>query len=318
MPDLPDKGRPSSPLSAEDADRLADSFTAFWEDVEAPDPAAIAPAAVDAAPHPGSVTAPMPAVVSVPPPKALGKQTLLGIAPITIEKPAPSEPIQSSPAVPGYAIAYTPKDPPSTPAVVIAPEAQSAPENQPPPESRPAGKRREFSQTIPSRSRSAPLASVAPLPPPVALDDFNPYAPKKGKGKVIGLGVGGALLLLASAVGFRSLSGGSHEPPALQTDVVPTATAVGAAPTPVPAEPALAARTLPSPAAAKEPESTDLSARRASEPAPAKAKTKAKTKARAEPVAAATRPVTRSPAPEPSPTPTRSASKGVIVRDAPF
>jgi len=220
--------------------------------------------------------------------------------------------------VPGYAIAYTPKDPPSTPAVVIAPEAQSSPEN-PPPESKPAPKKREFSQTIPSRVRSAPSASVAPLPPPVALDDFNPYAPKKSNGKVIGLVLGGALLLLVSVVGVRSLSGGSHEPPAQSAhpDVVPAATVVAAAPTPAPAEATLTARANPTLAAASSPESAPAT-RHASEPAlsPAKVKAKTKAKAKAEPAAAAARPVAR--APEPSPPATKAASKGVIVRDAPF
>src|SRR6478609_7711182 len=226
MPDSADNGRPSSaPLSVEDAERLADSFTAFWDDEPAtgsPEPAAVAapipaptphPAAVTApmpvvaapTPHPAAVTAPMPAVEPVDKPKPIGKQTLIGIAPITIEnprpsasekppaavsekppaavseKPPPSQPIQSSPEVPGYAIAYTPKDPPSTPAVVIAPEAQSSPEHPAP------QNKRAFSQTVPSRVRSAPNASLAPLPSPspaaaaaaaAAEDDFDPYARK--------------------------------------------------------------------------------------------------------------------------------------------
>jgi len=400
MPDLPDKGRQSSaPLSIEDADRLADSFTPFWEDAGAPATSDLV-APPNRTSHPGAVTVPMPAVAAIRNP--VGKQTLLGIAPITIEKPpsapppaapvsapvaltqplpavaptpitappapitappapitappapitappapiaappapitappapiaaapapvaierpAPSEPIQSSPEVPGYAIAYTPKDPPSTPAVVIAPEAQSSPEN--PPAER---KRREFSQTMPSRVRSAPNASSAPLPPPPS-DDFNPYAPKKGKGKVIALALSSALLLLG-AIGFRTLRGNNHESTAQavsQSDVVPKTTAVAAAPTLSPAKPAEITEPIPTPAsaAAAEPEAVqaaEVAPKRVSGAlAPAKPKVKAKAKAKAESASATTRPVTRAPAPEPSPQPTRPASKGVIVRDAPF
>jgi len=377
MPDPPDKGRPSSaPLSAEDADRLADSFTPFWEDADvpaAPEPVATATAET------GSLTAPMPAVEPVRQP--VGKQTLLGIAPINIEKPASapppaaipapttpvaalttpvaalttpvaalttpvaapttpvpapttpvahtqpllavaaapspiekpaaSEPIQSSPEVPGYAIAYIPKDPPSTPAVVIAPEAQSSPQHQPPP------KKREFSQTIPSRVRSAPNASVAPLPPPAPHDDFNPYAPKKANRKIIGLGLGGALLVVAGTLGIRTLSIGSQALPAeataRRTDVVPAATAVAAAPTLAPAE---TAEPIPKSAQSSAAAAAPAAVGRASEPPPAKAKAKAK----ANSAAAAARPVTRAPAPapEPSPSPVKPVSKGIIVRDAPF
>ena len=366
MPDSADNGRPSAaPLSVEDADRLADSFTAFWDDAPAPTDAPpiaaappvpaprasadsqpfgdpeLAPAAVPVAepaatsvaiaaatspatptPHPGAVTQPMPVVAPVARVKPVGKQTLVGIAPINIEKPSasepppPSSPIQSSPspAVPGYAIAYTPKDPPSTPAVVIAPEAQSAPDN-PPPE-----RRREFSQTVPSRVRSSPNASLSP-PPPVAKpaiqeDDFNPYAPKKGKGKVIGLVLGGTLLLGASLFVVRGLGGSARELPTQTSsaaspaaDVVRAATVVAATPTPEPTEPAPAA--IPTPPAR---ESEPVPARTPSERVP-----KAKTKAKAEPMAApVARAATRAPAPEPSPPSPKPASKGVIVRDAPF
>jgi Meckel syndrome type 1 protein len=390
MPDPPDKGRPSSaPLSVEDADRLADSFTPFWEDAGAPD--ASGPVAA-LTPHAEAVTAPMPAVAAVR--KPIGKQTLLGIAPPTIEKAgsgsstpaaqltstatpdpadaltqplpaaapvaaseaelpvasalphkktllgfvAPNAPAtpppsarasgapgaiqQSTPEVPGYAIAYTPKDPPSTPAVVIAPEAQSSPVNDPP------EARRQRSQTVPSRVRSAPNASVAPLAAPPALDDFNPYAPKKAKGKVIGLAVGGVLLAIVAVAFFvRTRSEDGREPAAQaapRTDVVQPATAVAAAPTLAqerPAETAEASAMPATPAASEQPTASQpkpaaLAARRANE-LPV-----AKTKAKAEPGTAATRPFTRAPAPvpapEPSPPPAKPTSRGVIVRDAPF
>lgn len=380
MPDSADNGRPSSaPLSVEDAERLADSFHAFWdEEPETASPGPVAPAPIAApAPHPVTVTAPMPAVAPTPAaakpahpapvtapmpaavptphpvavtapmpavepvvakPKPLGKQTLIGIAPITIEnprtsesekppaalsekppaalseKPPPSQPVQSSPEVPGYAIAYTPKDPPSTPAVVIAPEAQSSPDHAPP------ENRRQFSQTMPSRVRSSPNASLSPPPSPAAIaDDFNPYE-KKGKGKVVGLVASGALLLLVSVLGVRALSGGQAESkaPAPTTDVVRAATVGASIPTPEPAEvvpTAVAASPAPptrTPKAESEPAAT--TARPVSERAPAKTKTKAKS----ESVAAAARPVTRAPTSEPSSPVTKPASKGVIVRDAPF
>jgi hypothetical protein len=255
----------------------------------------------------------MPAVEAVPHRQPLGKRTLLGIAPITIEKPPPSEPIQSSPNVPGYAIAYTPKDPPSTPAVVIAPEAQSSPEHQPP------ENKRQFSQTVPSRVRSAPNASALPLPVPLpplpavtAGDDFNPYAPKKGKGKIVGLVLGGALLLLVSVVGVRTLDTSApraQSSPVLASDVVEAATVGAAAPTLAPAEPPVTAEPSKTPAKSAAPEHATAAA--AARPAPAVKLAKAKAKSEA-----AARPVTRAPTPEPAPT--KPASKGVIVRDAPF
>src|SRR6478736_70327 len=352
MPDSADKGRPSSaPLSVEDADRLADSFHAFWDDEPAPAAAApviaTTPAAATAIaepaarpgavtapmpvadPTPGAVTAPMPAVAPVHQEKPVGKQTLIGIAPINIERP-PSEPppssspVSSSPSadVPGYAVAYTPKDPPSTPAMVIAPEAQSSPDNDPPP-----AKRRQFSQTMPAqRVRSSPHASVAPpaVAAPIAIaDDFNPYAPKKGKGKVIALVTGGTLLLLVSVVAIRGLDGAAHHSPAQASpaaavpaaDVVRAATVGAAIPTPEPAEPApTTAPESPTPtrSVAREPESSV--ARPTSERVPAKAKTKVKSEA----IAPAPRPTTRAASPEASPPAPKPASKGVIVRDAPF
>ena len=110
MPDQPGKGPQSSaPLSAADADRLAESFTAFWDDDSAP---AAAPPPAEA----GTVTAPMPAVAPVhtgtaaspapapaaaPTGKHVGKQTLLGMAPFTFGKPepafAPPQPIEPAP-----------------------------------------------------------------------------------------------------------------------------------------------------------------------------------------------------------------------------
>ena len=197
--------------------------------------------------------------------------------------------------------------------MVIAPEAQSAPDHAPP------EYKRAFSQTVPSLVRSAPNASLTPPAPAAAADDFNPYAPKKGKGKVIGAVAGAALLLVASVVIVQTLGPGNREAspaasPAAASDVVRATTVGASAPTPEPAQTA----PIPSPArtTADEPTSAPVAVRSASERLPAKAK--AKTKAKADSGALAARPVTRAPAPEPSPAPTRPASKGVIVRDAPF
>src|SRR4051812_33748111 len=83
MPDQPGKGPLSSPpLSVEDADRLADNFTAFWED--ASDPAMVAPPPA-APPSPAAVAPKTTPAVTVK--KPLAKQTLLGIAPLKIGAP---------------------------------------------------------------------------------------------------------------------------------------------------------------------------------------------------------------------------------------
>jgi len=416
MPDPADKGRPSSaPLSVEDADRLADSFTPFWEDSRDPSsPVAAQPPAV-ATPAPGTVTAPMPAVGSVtaaaePAPKLIGKQTLLGIAPLTAQRqaaslpppppapiPAPvvatpplpvTEPVvtaqplpvvtaqplpvvtarplpvvtaqplpvaaprepepiaveqtqplpvavarspvppsavqQSSPDVLGYAIAYTPKDGPSTPAVVIAPDAESSPENvrpAPPPSS--PEPMRPLAETVPSIVRSAPKASLAPLAAPAEPDDENPFGPKRSKGKVFALSLGGAGLLLAAVMGVRELDRDASKPSAQVTPhagVVPTATAVAPPPTSEPV-----AATQPSKALDSTPPRLEVASVAAPAGAPAKRTGEAnvaKTKAKAEPVSGNARSTSRTSSAsspnESSPTPTKPASKGVIVRDAPF
>src|SRR5450432_502376 len=132
MPDQPGKGPPSSaPLSVEDADRLAESFTPFWEDDDVPAPAPAAEAA------PVAVAAPAPAPVALAPvalapvalapapvattPSAHGpdpavtlplatkvtKHTLLGMAPL-IAAPAAATaaatnaPLQAPPAAGGH------------------------------------------------------------------------------------------------------------------------------------------------------------------------------------------------------------------------
>src|SRR4051812_23326775 len=97
---MPDTDRPSgAPLSESEADRLAERFTASWDDPElaSPPPAAVpAPALVPApAPVPVAAPAPIPVPVAAPLPQAptptlaKPKHTLLGIAPIVV---GPSQP----------------------------------------------------------------------------------------------------------------------------------------------------------------------------------------------------------------------------------
>jgi hypothetical protein len=159
------------------------------------------------------------------------------------------------------------------------------------------------------------------VPPPAAdLDDFNPYAPKRAKGKVIALTLGGTLLVLIAAVGLRTLNGGNQASDAAHGAVVPVATAVAVVPTPPPAESPLTAEPVVAPekSAPDRPEPRETASRRTNPASPAKAKTKAKTKTRVDPGTTAARGVTRAPLSDPSPAAPRPASKGVIVRDAPF
>jgi hypothetical protein len=230
--------------------------------------------------------------------------------------------LKSSPNVPGYAIAYTPKDGPSTPAVVIAPEAQSDPENK-----------RPMSHTMPSRARVATVGATPLAQPSVAIDDdFNPYAPKKGKAKLIGALFAGVAAIVLGAFAVRGMSGGSPTPatvapteaPAAAAQVVPAAAAARAEAAPAEAAPAEAAPAAKPTAAATEAANTPIAT--ADKPrAPAKREPAPKPAAAARPKAApvaATPPrtVSRPPA-APSETnsaPAKPASKGVIVRDAPF
>jgi hypothetical protein len=444
MPDQPAKGPPSSaPLSAEDADRIADSFTPFWEDDGDPAPAAapalapvaaapivvpaarrpiakqtllgIAPPTIVRAPAPApafasaDATQPLPAITTQPPPAittqplpvvatqpppTIATQPLSAVAamaapvsPSSAPVPAPaplaaavappaaavevtqplpavtapqpppaplphnktllgysspaaaahadptatpSPALKSSPNVPGYAIAYTPKDGPSTPAVVIAPEAQSEPENK-----------RPMSLTVPVRVRAPVEAPVHVQQKSIAIDDdFDPYAPRKGKGKLIGAVLGGVVAIAAGLFAIRALSGGAAPATGAASEPLAAAPAKdkasdvqAAAPAPVAPIPAAAPDPSPSATAAAttppEPAPTPIAiaptrppvAARAPTPVAAKPATAARPKA--EPVAATpTRPAARPPAATvPSDTnsaPTKPASKGVIVRDAPF
>src|SRR5258708_7944539 len=94
MPDQPGKGPPSSaPLSLEDADRLAESFTPFWEDDVAPARAPVSARDAGAA-------------------KPVFKDKLRGIAPINIGPATQSAP---------------PAAPPTYPQPVVPPAANSQP-----------------------------------------------------------------------------------------------------------------------------------------------------------------------------------------------
>jgi hypothetical protein len=237
--------------------------------------------------------------------------------------------IQGAANVPGYAIAYTPKDGPATPAVVIAPEAQSSPDAAP----------RPLSQTQPSKVRVAPVVAAPSADLSSASDDLEDlYPPKKKTGKVVAGVLGGMVVLLGVALGMRALS---NKPPS-ETSATPVPPAVTTQPA-VPAAPAATAAATPPAAAPATAETTAVVAaptaeptRAAPEPAPApvvpaahpaKAASAAKpARPKPEPAAAPAprptpRPVATASFPAeapPAPAPKAAAGKSVIVRDAPF
>lgn len=380
MPDQPVKGPPpKAPLSAVDADRLAESFTPIWEAADDPTATAVPPPVASVAAEPVSATAPpasppallgnaaisggeafqppstsavlrppsaavaepapssaSPSAITQPlpiitigasPPKvalpepnralpdadATEPAAEASAAPVKLESARRSSPAQqSSPAVPGYAIAYTPKDGPSTPAVVIAPEAQSSPENEQP-----------GSTTIRTLARPAPSLSLPSAVQATAGAALS--APKKNTGRIIAVGLGALALLLSGVFVFRASLGAPalrrSEQPAARAVTLPAAAAPAATAT---VTPELSLPTATSVAPAPEP--------RPIEPEPAKAVPVAakvrRERAKAEPVAATpARPKARPTGPPLSPLPvspkpgsasTKSPGKGVIVRDAPF
>jgi DNA segregation ATPase FtsK/SpoIIIE, S-DNA-T family len=404
MPEQPGKGPPSSaPLSVEDADRLAESFTPFWEDdglssamaapapVVAQTPAIVTPLGVGPAPltlpkkpinkqtllgmapltgtpapaaaAPSSAaTQPLPVVAAsatATPPgprvaaKSPHKQTLLGFSPPLPATPAPLAPpatpfnataaselselapeaaasalppvatvhepvaaplaVQGAANVPGYATKYTPKDGPATPAVVIAPEAQSSPE----------ANKRPLSTTQPSRVRAAPApVAASPLAASVS-DDIYPH--KKRTGLWIAASVV-VVLLLGAVVGMHALSDNAPAPAAAAASAA-SATPVSsgaAAASPTPDEPsAVAAPVVAAPTVepTSPPAVASASATDTPEPASRQATiAHAKTAKPKSEVAPAARP-----APHPAATATFPAEpsapksgKSVIVRDAPF
>lgn len=282
-------------------------------------PPAFAPSTTPPALTPGAL--PAQGTEHPDPPRArLGGDALTppaSVDPVAI--PAPRE----GPAreVPGYAIAYTPKDGPGTPAVVIAPEAQSSPENA-----------RPFSPTVPARGRA--VESVAPAAP-VAADDLDSFqSPKKKTGTRIAAAVGSAILLATGVLGVRALTG--TPAPVSNTSVPPGApsrtTAESAPPTAAAVAPP--ARSEPSPERAQaSPGATALPALEGSAPVPSEAKAArtgsepkkaAPARAKAAPVTAvptrtASRPGNASfPSQSPSAPAKPAAGKAVIVRDTPF
>jgi hypothetical protein len=388
MPDEPGKGPPpSTPLSVEAADRLAENFTSIWdvdgESVPAlvpaapiavskpvtrhitlpginpldfgdpapsvtPPSASVAPVALPVAPPfvapkleptPGTaVTQPMPADSAAPAtpatqsevhaPASLGAsnpEALTGsVDPAASPSPSPSPTRQ----VPGYAIAYTPKDGPGTPAVVIAPEAQSSPEHA-----------RPFSLTIPARGRAV---EAAPPAAPIAVPDLDSFPPpKKGSGKRISALVAGAILLVAGILlGVRALSGSGapgrgDAPPASPTHAAAESVLPVPPLSPTPASDLLtqpqATEMRPSASPAKSaPVPTDPKAARTlteskkiSTATELKKSTPARTKAApvaGSPIRPASRPVSATPLPPSSPGAASkpAPAKAVIVRDTPF
>ncbi len=334
MPDQTAKGPPSlAPLSVEDADRLAESFTPFWEDDDLPGPAEVSapgaapdPSPVKAAskhtllglapvlvaPASATVTPLMPAVAAL---QGLHQKTLLGfsppIAPVPVplaaSAPAPVGPaaptaVQGALEVPGYAAKYTPKDGPATPAVVIAPEAQSSPD----------AAKRPLSVTQPSRVRAAPARLAQPALAEATTDELDDlYPPKRKRGAVLFASAAAVLLLLGTVLGIRALSHVGST--ASSTDALaPTALATVDAPTPLVAAPSAEPRPEAVPAVTPLPNSAP--------PAAAPVRTKA---ARSK-TQVAPRPTPRPAAPTSpagdgaAPASKAGSGKSVIVRDSPF
>jgi len=226
-----------------------------------------------------------------------------------VATPAPIQ--QSLSEVPGYAIAYTPKDGPATPPVVIAPEAQSSPENK-----------RPFSVTVPSRVK-APPAPLSPAALSPAFDDDEIYTPKKSNGKLIAGVIGGALVLLIAVVGVRALIGGSttstvaSDASSTVPNVPPVATPAAAvpapeAPTAAPIATTEATRTAPSP----EPTHAEKPPTHVAAAPPARPQREATATPR--PATPAPRPPAATFPSEPAAPSKPAGGKGVIVRDAPF
>jgi hypothetical protein len=239
------------------------------------------------------------------------------VDPVAIPAPPEGPPRE----VPGYAIAYTPKDGPGTPAVVIAREAQSSPEHA-----------RPFSPTVPARGRA--VESVAPAAPVATADLDSFQSPKKKTGTRIAAAVGSAILLAAGVLGVRALTG--TQAPVSNTSLPPSApsrtTAESAPPTATTVDPP--ARSEPSPERAQaSPSATALPSLSESAPLPSEAKAPRTVsdpkkalpaRAKAAPVTAApTRPASRPgnasfPSQSPSAPAKPAAGKAVIVRDTPF
>ena len=222
---------------------------------------------------------------------------------------------------------YIPKDDPSTPAVVISDAALTAPVAPQPVASQ--TDRARVAQTIPAQTRSAPLASPAPLsiPPAAAahVDDTYPAMRRRG-GSKLPLVIGGLAVLGVGAIAVAKLNGSSKpETPASATAATNEAPAA-AAPTPsaAPVPDADTRAAAPEPPAPLPPEREPEAARPA-EPEPTeKAETKP-TKAvtkRAAPFAPARRPTRTETKPEPKSAPATEPAtpkpKGVIVRETPF
>ncbi len=356
MADQPAKSPPSSaPLSVEDADRLAASFTPFWEDEDLPGQAQVAAQPPAAAPLHG-----------------FNKHTLLGLAPITVPEPTlPPAPLPPAPSV-AIPSATTPGSstvtplmpalaaprgthhktllgfsPPAVPMpaapsalapVVVSPVAvqgaldvpgyagKYAPKDGPatPPvviaseaQSSPDAINPALSATRPSRARVAP----GPVPARAAgaaveVDDL--YTPKKKAGPLLYAGAAALLLLLGAVLGIRALSADADSASTpIATTVVPAAAAPGSI---------AAAQATAAPSAEPRPLEAAPVVMPSSAPPPqigSAAHVKA-AKPKVQAAAPAARPAARpktpvSPAGDASmPAPKAAATKSVIVRDSPF
>jgi hypothetical protein len=220
---------------------------------------------------------------------------------------------------------YLPKDDPSTPAVVISDTALTAPVAPQPVASQ--TDRARVAQTIPAQTRSAPLASPAPLsvPPAAAahVDDTYP-AMRRRSGSKLPLVIGGLAVLGVGAIAVAKLNGSSKPETPASTTATPNE-APAAAPTPSAApvpdtDARAAAPEPPAPLPEREPEAAPPAEPEPTEKAATKP-TKAVTK-RTAPFAPARRPArtdTKSePKSAPATEPATPKPKGVIVRETPF
>ncbi len=317
-------------LSEEEADRLAEGMTPFWEAGDDEDtalqpeakgkgsvpPADPATAFPSSAPPPGEGEADEPKrkkikaqpVVSAKSIKPDAKKTMVGLAP----PPPPDE--EDAPAAPADDDAAAKKaaaaEPLPAAPVAAAPEA-AAEAGEPAPPQPAAEAPTPAPAPAPEPELKAPVAAaaaVAPSTSPAAMDE--PYEPPVRKtNPVIYFAIAGVLLLLIVVGGIKALSGGDDTPkePASRTESVTATPPADPAPAP---KPEATEAPKPEPETTSEPEAT---AEEPPEPAPV---------AKPKPVAAAPKPVAKPPAPKPvrkpTPRPAPKPKSGSIVRETPF
>jgi hypothetical protein len=333
-----------APLSAEDADRLAESFRPSWE-MDAPAP----PAGGLGSTMVMSPDATMPDAL----PASMAKQSEPRIPPARVHVEQPTESVIVAPEPAAAAVQPQPQLASNKQTlimgnVVVPPQPQAAPApapavppggktmkldltdipNAPPPPAAPLGQTVALPQQAPQQAAHRPAPQVyAPSP---ALP--NQYAaisadstielPRKSKAPLfVGLAVGFVVIAGVSFAAVSALSGGSDKdkkadiPAATQTTAAaeakipppPEVTATqAAAPTPTAAE-------KPAPTATEKPTPTATEKPAAAAPAATEKPIAAAPKATTEP-----RPAAPAPAPKPAAAPKPASKPASIVRDVPF